>query len=324
MKSEMCVIKYTSNMLFNADLLDVLSEVYTGFTIPTALTKSALYKYFTNPKSVAYGHETTRPIDFVNSALDDEVFIKYACSSKESAEWFANVIDNEVSVDPFNITLEINTLLRLYLVMDDRIKIKSCLGLYIDCNVSDILYAFATIDQLRWLISTNPGCLCLDAKTICRKIGRLDVMKLLCETDRNVLDDIRIDGLFYRLQYSNKYDHRTLETIEWLIDTLKIEFDESEIARYSDISDDQYENDESTFQWLMVHHTDAVIDVCIIDIEPDRKKLIMPRLFEYFGKETIQMYFEKIDTQLPIAVIGERKIESIKYLYSLIGETIST
>lgn len=309
-------------MWFNTDLLDVVSEAHIGFTIPTALVKSSLYKYFSN-RSLGY-KDTTRIIDFVNSAIEDKAFIKYIYSSKETAEWFKEILNFELnyrgrtldsvldSVDDYEAAGDI--LLRIEILLDNRGEIKDWLDHGFDY---DALYAFATIDQIRWVIGNNPKCLSLDTEVIMTKIGRLDVMQLLYETNRDIFKKPELGCYMSELNYNNKYDHRTLETLEWLMKTLDLNFDELEIAEYADIFDKPNEKDDSIVQWIMIQCTETVIEIW----EEYSSDSIISILFQFFNKQTIQLYFEKIETRLPLSFIDDTKMENMKYLCSLITES---
>lgn len=300
-------------MLFNSDLIEVISEAYIGYTIPTALTNTDIYCYFSNHRSVDYNIDALDIGDFVDTAMNDTVFMKYVCLSKETARWFKAMIESQLNPaweeDP---GLDLNALLRAALVLDDRDSIKTYItrtnGLY----DSDILYAFATIDQMKWLISIDRPR--LHMSSVKSKIGRLCIMKLVYESQPDMFTNYRCT--LNQMQYTNRYDHRPLETLEWLIDTLNLSFTEHELYTAARIYNNPRWGDDSTFQWLMINHTEIVINVCLA---ANHENVIMACLFQNFNKRTVELYFEKIDRRPLVASIGETKMATIRYLHSLMA-----
>lgn len=248
-------------MLFNDDLLDVISEVQTGFTIPTALTESDMYKYFTTAK---YNRAKINVALFVRKAIDDAALLDYACSTLETARWFNDVIIfYEFPLCIYNRSTRIDVFIRLALAVDRLDLVQSYLDGYDNFYNPDIIFTYATIDQLKWLIATNAKYLYINVNTVKRRIGRLFVMKLLYEYDPELFVHVKYRCTLNELCYENVYGSRSLETVEWLINTLKLKFTKKEIefaAKFYSIPD-FYSRDGSILHWILLHHTDLAIDI---------------------------------------------------------------
>lgn len=141
-------------MLFNNDLCEVISDMNIGgYTIPTKLTDTALYRYISNPRSVEY-NSLADIKQFAKFAMGDAAFMKYICLSKDVARWFKDVLEHHVYPDwKEDPGAETDTLIRLALVLDDREALEYYMNYGTSAYKPDVLFAFATIDQLMWIIS---------------------------------------------------------------------------------------------------------------------------------------------------------------------------
>lgn len=197
-------------MIFNKDIFDIIAEIRLGLTIPIELTDTMLYRYFSDPRSIEYSGDLVTTDSFIARALKDRIFMDLACSSKELAGW---LISNSYNY------YHIGSLTRLALVIDDRERLLCLLNPNSAFYDIDAIYAFASIDQLQFFYYIYPDYLKLTTKHIWSHIGRLDVMKFLYERNPAVFETAK-DCVTFTLQYWNKYDKRSLETLEWLIATL--------------------------------------------------------------------------------------------------------
>lgn len=152
-------------MLLNDDMLYIICEVQLGFTIPTELLESDMYKCISGTLA-KYSRRNTKIENFINHAMDDNTFVNHACSSLQTARWFKGVIDHYVfPLCIYNRSSRIDVLIRLALFLDDREIIQTYLLAFHRFYSSNVFYAFATVDQMEWLISTNAEYLYLNYYT---------------------------------------------------------------------------------------------------------------------------------------------------------------
>lgn len=80
-------------MLFNEDLFEILSEVFIGLTIPTALTDTELYRYISDPASTKYNVDSMTMEKFLCLTCNDDVVYDNLKLSKELKDWHDGLVE---------------------------------------------------------------------------------------------------------------------------------------------------------------------------------------------------------------------------------------
>lgn len=318
-------------MMFNSDMLDVITEVTPGFTIPQSLIDSSMYKYIVDNNNPGHIPYIENPLSFVYQSLCDDLFVNIACKSVDVCKWIVRNLQDYIVDDKMLITLMLSDRLsRVILMADDKEMIEQLMLENMEEMTIDLYYAFMSVDQLRWLKLTDPRYLFVNKFSICRTIGRLDVMKLLFEWYPAKFDSLRNATLSISdFIYQNTYDERQIETFEWLVETFNLQF--TDVQKYSDLG--QYlRHDNSVGHWMIVNHLDKVIK----NPRSEYKTWLFNFIIENYSAQTMQEYIRLQNTvhsnySFPAyltvypnysfpAYLTDKQVGIIKYLHTIIPE----
>lgn len=316
-------------MHFNADLLDIIAESQFGFTVSDSITQSTLYKYFSNPKSTQYNACKLTATKFLTIGVNDDLFVEYACLSVETALWLREAYFDLVTDYPEDIVpwtrMELRTSLYLINHIDDR-QYRVSPDMLEDESASDIFYAFVSMEQLRDFHSEMPKSILISKEIICTTIGRLDVMLFLNEHYPKAFAKVRKSPAgITDMKYTNKYGERSVETFEWLVANKLVKLTKDDFVELCNFQLGIYCCDDSIIQWLLINHLPSVRQIYAEyrnddEDEEDYKLAWFWTIFENCNARTLQMYLEKVDSRLPISILGKRIIENEQFLHAYISE----
>lgn len=318
-------------MIFNADLFDIIAEAHFGLTVPNTIINSALYKYFTSPKSPQYNEQKLRPMDFLTIAVHDDLFLEYACMSIDTAIWLREAYYNNVKECPddimpwermqFRTSLYVSNMGVSPDYYDDG---ELSMMMVRNIAMADIFYSFVTMKQLEFIHATSPKSMPLNNEIIVKNIDRLDVMMFLKQRYPAAFAALRkkpaklTDAI-----HNNRYTDRPLETFEWLVANKYVKpiigdiYDECWLIGSVEYLDD------SIIQWLLTHHTFGVIEryhEYRSEYENNYALDWVLAIFERCNTATLKLYLETVDNVLPKKLLGKKMVANANFLHSYILE----
>lgn len=294
-------------MMFNNDLFDVIAEADFGFTIPQSLTTSSMYRYMLKN---GYCDKTGGPVLFITDAILDERFVEAACQSVDVCKWILRTLQgHNLTEDHFTMFKQTKGMSRIILVTDDKEAIEDLMLDNMDELSIEFYYAHMTIEQLKWVKLTDPRYLFINKFSICRTIGRLDVMKLIFEWYPAKFEFLKNAVLSVgHFIYQSVYDRRQIETLDWLISTFNLQF--TEVDKYCEL-DSYLSYDLSLGHWMIVNHLDKVKTKLALSNE----RRLFYFILEHYEARTMQAYIESC-AKSP-AFLDSRHNGVISYLYSI-------
>lgn len=208
-------------MIFNYDLLDIIEESKLTLII------------------VSY---------MANSKSPNKELIDFVCESRERCLLFLTLVSHYSL--PRDKTIFISakyTLHRVLLAIDYRRSLLGLLAIDPPCKSRDLcrdvicidlelVYSYATIEQIEWLWSIDSQYADIDEVFIRTKIPRLDVLKLLEQYKPELFNQRFIDYIYELFQYTGRYIPRQSDALEWLFDRLDVPFHKNQVGEFSDIN----------------------------------------------------------------------------------------
>lgn len=236
-------------MLFNGDLVDVISEVRFAKIVNSKIANSKLFTYLHKYRENEAVYE-----DFMIETSASIGIIELAQKDTDVLEWILEVTyyyyEYEKVPDMYD-----NYIFALACVVDDRPKIEVLAEKRAGHNYSSLL-TYGTLDQIKWLYSINPHIFEHPIQIAIEDVCELEVMKFI----------FSINGIrYYSKEWTSIICHNPVKKREFAtLELIMSHIRPSRNLRY--YTDHEYKKlfvliqniarngDDSFLQWLMINH----------------------------------------------------------------------